>query len=86
MGLRIGVSRSSTVGVFEHSRAGEMVRCPWHGWEFDIRTGQSYCDPSKVRVRTFEVAVMDGAALAEGPYVAETFPVSVENEYIVIDV
>ena len=26
-------------------RRGEILRCPWHGWEFDIRTGQSYCDP-----------------------------------------
>ncbi|MFZ0849521.1 MAG: Rieske 2Fe-2S domain-containing protein, partial [Hyphomicrobiaceae bacterium] len=25
-------------------REGEMVRCPWHGWEFDIRTGQSWCE------------------------------------------
>jgi nitrite reductase/ring-hydroxylating ferredoxin subunit len=86
MGLRIGVSRSETVGVFEHSRPGEMVRCPWHGWEFDIRTGQSYCDPKKLKVRAFKATVIAGAELAEGPYVVETFPVSLENDYVVIDV
>jgi 3-phenylpropionate/trans-cinnamate dioxygenase ferredoxin subunit len=30
--------------------------------------------------------VEEGAKLVEGPYVAETFPVTVENEYVVVDV
>lgn len=90
-GARIGVTRSAAAGTYEYSRAGEMVCCPWHGWEFDLRTGQSYCDPGKTQVRSFKVTVADGASLAdaslaEGPYVAETFPVSVENNYVLIDI
>jgi 3-phenylpropionate/trans-cinnamate dioxygenase ferredoxin subunit len=37
-------------------------------------------------VRRFEVGVESGARLVEGPYVAETFPVSVENAYLVVTV
>lgn len=24
----------------EYARDGEIVSCPWHGWEFDIKTGE----------------------------------------------
>ncbi len=62
-----------------------MLKCPWHGWEFDLRTGQSYCDPKSTWVRAYEVTVEPGEALARGPFVAETFPVSVEENYIVVE-
>ena len=65
---------------------GEFLRCPWHGWEFDIRTGQSWCDPKSTRARQFQVTVEPGEKLVKGPYVAETFPVSVEEEYLVVEV
>ena len=44
-GPLIGLAQSSDPGEIEYTRLGEILRCPWHGWEFDIRTGQSYCDP-----------------------------------------
>ena len=62
-----------------------MLRCPWHGWQFDIRTGQAWCDPETIKVRNYPAAVEPGAQLAKGPYVAETFPVAVDQEYIVIE-
>ena len=40
---------------------------------------------SKVKARRYGVSVEQGAKLVEGPYVAETFPVSVENEYVVVE-
>jgi nitrite reductase/ring-hydroxylating ferredoxin subunit len=61
-----------------------VIRCPWHSWEYDIRTGKSWCDPRRVQVRNFKVDVESGAQLVEGPYVAETFAVSVEDEYLVV--
>ena len=67
-------------------RKGEFLRCPWHGWEFDIRTGQSWCDPNDLKIRQFKTAVAAGAELVKGPYVAETFTVSVEENYVVVDV
>jgi 3-phenylpropionate/trans-cinnamate dioxygenase ferredoxin subunit len=32
------------------------------------------------------VAVEDGETLAKGPYVAETFPVHVEDSYVIVEV
>ena len=62
------------------------MRCPWHGWEFDIRTGQSWCEPATVAARRLEVTVEPGASLIKGPYVAETFSVAVEDEYLVVEI
>ena len=76
---------STEPGEYKTSRHGEILRCPWHQWEYDIRTGKSWVDPRTVRVRNFPVTVEPGAALIEGPYVAETFPVSVEDQYVVVE-
>lgn len=85
-GRLIGLVRSREPGRYEYSRPHEMVQCSWHGWEFDVRTGQSFCDPDSIRARRYPVQVEPGEALAKGPFVAETFPVSVENTYIVLEV
>ena len=85
-GRLIGLVTSKEPGRYEYSRPHGVVQCSWHGWEFDLRTGQSYCDPDSIRARTYQVTVEPGEALAKGPFVAETFPVSVEDQYIVIEV
>jgi nitrite reductase/ring-hydroxylating ferredoxin subunit len=76
-------------GVYQRSRVGELLRCPWHGWEFDMRNGQSYFDPQRVKVRSYPVVVESGEVLAQGlekgPYVAETFPVHVEDNYVIVE-
>jgi nitrite reductase/ring-hydroxylating ferredoxin subunit len=63
-----------------------MVRCPWHGWEFDLKTGQSYCDPRRMRVKSFEVNVSEGSTLAEGQYKVEVFKVSTKDKYVVVTI
>lgn len=80
-----GLVESSEPGDYRHSRAGEIVRCPWHQWEFDIKTGRSWCDPRRLRLMKYDVAVEPGATLVEGPYVATTFKVAVEDNYIVVE-
>jgi nitrite reductase/ring-hydroxylating ferredoxin subunit len=40
-------------------RDGEVVRCPWHGWEFDIKTGRTLAGPTR-RVQTYRAWVEDG--------------------------
>ena len=85
-GLLTGLVRSTKPGEYQFERAGEILRCPWHQWEFDVRTGRSYCDPRRLRLMQFPIAIEAGASVVEGPYVAETFPVTVEDEYIVLEV
>ncbi len=84
-GALFGLVTSDEPGRYEMSRKGEMLRCPWHGWEFDIRTGQSWCDPETIRTKKYAIEVEPGAALAKGPYVAETFAVSVDQNYVVLE-
>ncbi len=35
---------------------GEVVTCPWHSWEYNVRTGISLTTPS-ASVKTYEVKV-----------------------------
>jgi nitrite reductase/ring-hydroxylating ferredoxin subunit len=89
-----GFTTSTGPGDYRYERHGEFLRCPWHGWEFDIRTGQSWFNPRRVRVRRYEVTVAEGEEVADedppdrekGPYVAETYPVSVDQRYVVVEV
>ena len=85
-GIIVGLVESEARGEYRYSRAGEMLRCPYHGWEFDLKTGQSYCEPDSVKARQYKVAVEDGETVAKGPFVAETFKVTVEDSYIVLEV
>ena len=71
-------------GDYQLTRPGEMIRCPWHCWEFDIRTGQSLCDPNSVQARAFDVAAEPGKTLVDGPFVAEAVQVTVEQTYVVV--
>jgi len=84
-GTTLTVTPPSIPGEYTYTREGEIVRCPWHGWEFDIRTGRSYCEPERIRAKAYPVAAVAGARVVEGPYVAETVPVRVEEDYIVVE-
>ncbi len=99
-----GLLEATVPGEFTYTRRGEILTCAWHGWEFDIRTGQSWCDPRRLRARTYDVRVEPGSELVEsagdagddlatsgmarvkGPYVAETYPVSKEGQYVVVEI
>ncbi|MCH2203684.1 MAG: nitrite reductase (NAD(P)H) small subunit, partial [Fuerstiella sp.] len=41
----------------QYFRDGEILRCPWHGWQFDLSTGRSLVDPERTRVRSYPVRV-----------------------------
>src|SRR5271155_2665307 len=36
---------ASEPGTYRLAPDLTMLRCPWHGWQFDIATGQAWCDP-----------------------------------------
>jgi nitrite reductase (NADH) small subunit len=63
-----------TGGVFPRTRAevlpngrlrewydhdAPVIACPWHGWEFDVATGQCLADPTR-RVAAYEATVVNG--------------------------
>lgn len=80
-----GTTMPSQPGEFVWHREGKILRCPWHGWEFDIETGQSVFDPFKCRVRSYEVTLEPGKEDEDWPEV-DTFPVSVERGNIVVTI
>jgi nitrite reductase/ring-hydroxylating ferredoxin subunit len=66
---------SSEPGEYVVAGRHPVLRCPWHGWEFDLSTGRSWWDPAKSRVRVYSVHTEAAA----------TFPVWVEGEVVVLD-
>ena len=93
-GLLLGRLLSDRPGHYELSDRPMLLQCPWHGWEFDLATGDSWFDPSEARVRPYDVEVVQGGSLpvdketglVRGPYTAETVPVAVDEEYILVKI
>jgi 3-phenylpropionate/trans-cinnamate dioxygenase ferredoxin subunit len=59
-GVLSGMVVSDQPGEYTYLRRGEFIRCPWHQWEFDVRTGRSWFDPARTRVRRYDVTVRSG--------------------------
>ncbi|QPC95196.1 Rieske 2Fe-2S domain-containing protein [Mesorhizobium sp. INR15] len=51
-----GTTKRTDRAEFIYERAGELIRCAWHGWEFEIRTGKCLVD-ERLKARTFAVHV-----------------------------
>jgi nitrite reductase/ring-hydroxylating ferredoxin subunit len=49
-----GTSQPSKVYEYIYGSEGCILRCPWHGWEFDLRTGEHLVDPD-VRLKSLPV-------------------------------
>jgi nitrite reductase/ring-hydroxylating ferredoxin subunit len=48
------VHRGGPLG--EGELEGQIVTCPWHGWQYDVKTGQSPVNPA-ASVKTFPCKV-----------------------------
>jgi nitrite reductase (NADH) small subunit len=64
----------------EWVRDGEILRCPWHGWEFELSTGRLVA-PLRERVKTYDVTVEPGVEVKR----LVTYDIDVEDGYIVVD-
>jgi len=96
-GAICGHNVPSDVGVYDFQHEGEIIRCPWHAWEFEIATGKSVFNPHKVRTRHYEVEVARGGesagstsdrsastAVAEEDPSVESFPVEQSDAEIYV--
>lgn len=97
VGHILGTAVADVPGAATVSNDPLRIACPWHGWEYDLATGQSFMGPSDPGVKSYGVALEPGRALVAevedhqvklvpGPYTAETFEVKVEDDYVVLEV
>jgi nitrite reductase (NADH) small subunit len=52
-----GTRLPSAVYEYRYGREGEILQCPWHGWEFDLVTGQHLAAGSDARLQRFETEI-----------------------------
>jgi len=97
VGHILGDAVADVPGAAAVSNNPLRIACPWHGWEYDLATGQSFLGPLDPGVKSYGVALEPGGALVAevqhqqvklvpGPYTAETFEVRVEDDYVVLEV
>jgi nitrite reductase/ring-hydroxylating ferredoxin subunit len=61
-----GTMMPSATGTVEYGMHNRILRCPWHGYEFDLEDGgRTVFTTFKARVRLFPVSVEDGQVLVE---------------------
>ena len=77
LGAITGMTMPGKPGEYVWTREGEILRCPWHGWEFDVTSGRSVCNPHRTRVKTYEVTVEEDESV-------ETYPVTLEEGLVVL--
>jgi len=82
LGAIKGMTMPSKPGEYIWGREGEILRCPWHGWEFDLTTGRSIFNPHKMRVCTYEVTIERQED--DRPEEVETYPVTVEEGLVIL--
>lgn len=105
-GSVLGHLTAAAPGQLHYDAQRTMLQCPWHGWEYDLETGQSFQGGG--RIRPYPVGVEAGTAvrdragagaavtgelvtgqsgpkLRQDPFIAETFPISVDDDYVVVD-
>jgi nitrite reductase/ring-hydroxylating ferredoxin subunit len=80
-----GTAEESRPGEYVWGREGRILRCPWHGWEFDLTTGESVFNPHRARVRSYRVTLEDGGERPPEESV-ETYAVTVDEGLVVLHV
>jgi nitrite reductase/ring-hydroxylating ferredoxin subunit len=64
-GMVGGTMLPSAPHEYVYGLEGQVIRCPWHKFEFDLESGCSLHDPAGMRVATYGVRVEDGVVLLD---------------------
>jgi nitrite reductase/ring-hydroxylating ferredoxin subunit len=66
---------SSGPGDVRMDSGPPLIACPWHGWEYDLATGQSFMGPGRgnTPVLSYDVNVLPGREIA-GDVVTDAGP------------
>ena len=56
--------QASTPGRLELDQASPIITCPWHGWEFYVKTGRAVWG-RRYSVRSYPVMVEQGRVLVQ---------------------
>ncbi len=59
-GIVGGTWPPTTPGELQFAHAGEVLVCPWHGFEYDLNTGKEMFGTGMTRLRMYPVTVADG--------------------------
>ena len=57
LGRIVGTALPSAVYEYSYGREGQILRCPWHEWEYDIASGAALFDPS-IRITSYRAEVV----------------------------
>jgi nitrite reductase/ring-hydroxylating ferredoxin subunit len=59
-GILGGTWPPSEPGELRYDREGEVLVCPWHGYEYDLQDGRELYQEVPTRLRFFPVTIRDG--------------------------
>lgn len=86
-GTLTGTTRADGVDDVEWTGDGEILVCPWHGWEFDVTSGKSMFNPHRWSATTYETDVLanpEAVERGEAEPAVETHPVEVDDGIVVV--
>jgi nitrite reductase/ring-hydroxylating ferredoxin subunit len=66
-----GTMVPSAPGTLEYGLTRDVIRCPWHGWEFRVSSGQAVFGISSRRLAKYETELRDGEVYVRLPRVRE---------------
>ncbi|WP_276256693.1 Rieske (2Fe-2S) protein [Halomontanus rarus] len=79
-----GTTEADGVDDVKWTRNGRILRCPWHGWEFDVTSGESVFNPHRWRVSTYETDVLVDPCADDSDLAVETYPVDTEDGVVYV--
>ena len=59
-----GTMLPSDPDEYVYGEDSQVIRCPWHGYEFSIRTGKSICGAISGRLPVYEIEVRENIVYA----------------------